>query len=48
MGACAQGTNTVPKDVVICLDSGQLILIVVFLVIGGLFCMAIGAGMRKK
>jgi hypothetical protein len=31
-----------------CFDSGQVILLVVALVIFGLFCMAVGAGMRKR
>lgn len=44
---CAQGTNVAP-GFMICLDSGQVILIAIAIVLMCLFSMAVGAGMRKK
>lgn len=42
---CAQ---SVAPAVKFCFDSGQMILLLVGMILFGLFCMAVGAGMRKK
>lgn len=47
MSACAQGTSTGPA-VEFCFSSGTMMVLGVLILIFGLFCMAVGAGMRKK
>jgi hypothetical protein len=44
---CAQGTSVAPA-VKFCFDSGQIMLLGIAVLILCLFCMAVGAGMRKK
>lgn len=44
---CAQGTSVAPP-VQFCFSSGTVMVLVVLIVILCLFCMAVGAGMRKK
>lgn len=44
---CAQGTNVAPA-IKFCFDSGQMMVLGIIILILCLFCMAVGAGMRKK